>query len=57
MPKFDLFYYAKRAREERQLAETAKHPRACSAHRSLEKQYSLRAMQLVLADTGKGFNR
>jgi hypothetical protein len=46
----DLFYFAARARQERQLADSAKDERASRAHRSLGMSYALRAMELAILD-------
>jgi hypothetical protein len=50
MQGIDLFYFAERARQERDLAASAKDHRAFSAHRSLGVHYALRAMQLAISD-------
>lgn len=53
MATSDIFYYAQRARAERQRAEEATDERATSAHRILERNYVLKAMQAALLDTPK----
>lgn len=50
MANFDIFYFAHRARRERERADQCDDARAFLAHKQLERSYVLTAMRAVIAE-------